>query len=554
MVLMRLPCDEAVIRSGTSAAPCRAESAPWILTATILGSSMAFIDSTVVNVALPALQSSLQATVIDVQWVVESYSLVLSALILVGGALGDLAGRRLIFLLGTGLFAVASLACGIAGSVSQLILARSVQGIGAAALVPSSLAIISSAFDEANRGRAIGTWSGFTAMTTALGPVLGGWLIEHASWHWVFLINIPLAAAVVAISLIHVPESRSARAAGVDWLGATAAIVGLAGIVYGFVESATLGWTDLRVDGSLIAGCASLGLFLWVEKRTPEPMMPLDLFRSRSFTGANLLTFMLYAALGIFFFLFPLNLIQVQRYSPTATGAAAMPTILLMFFLSRWSGGLVNRFGDKHPLIVGPLIAAAGFLLFAVPSVGGSYWATFFPAFVVLGLGLAVAVAPLTTVVMSSVEGGHVGTASGINNAIARVAGVLAIAVLGIAMEQTFGHRLETSLSRLQLDPDTLRSIQSNLVRLGDLRPPPNLDPALSSRIQADIGGAFVFGFRLIMCLCAGLAVASSWIAFKIIPSATAAVPLFPSVQLGVGQHNRGEQTCNAVSFRTGAL
>ena len=520
---MRLPCDEAVIRSGSATAPCRAESAPWILGATILGSSMAFIDSTVVNVALPALQTSLHATVIDVQWVVESYSLVLSALILVGGALGDRLGRRLIFILGTGLFAAASFACGVSGSVSQLIIARSLQGIGAAAMVPGSLAIISASFDEANRGRAIGTWSGFTAMTTALGPVLGGWLIEHASWHWAFLINIPLAAAVIAISLFHIPESRSAGAARIDWMGAVAAVVGLAGLVYGLLESAILGWSDLRVSGSLIAGAAALILFVFIERRTPQPMMPLKLFTSRSFSGTNLLTFLLYAALGVFFFLFPLNLIQVQRYSPTATGAASMPMILLMFLLSRWSGGLVNRFGNRRPLIVGPLIAAAGFLLFALPAARGSYWTTFFPAFVVLGLGMALTVAPLTTVVMSSVESDHAGTASGINNAIARVAGVLAIAVLGIAMVQAFAHRLEILLGYLQLDVNTLRSIQSNLVQLGGLQAPPNLDPATSSKFRADVAEAFVFGFRWIMCICAGLAVASSWIAFAIIPSAPAA-------------------------------
>ena len=520
---MRQPCDEVVIQSGDSIARCRVESAPWILAATILGSSMAFIDSTVVNVALPALQSTLHATVVDVQWVVESYGLVLSALILVGGALGDLLGRRLTFVLGTALFALASLGCGISSTISQLIIARAVQGVGAAAMVPSSLAIISACFSEADRGRAIGTWSGFTAITTALGPVLGGWLIEHASWHWAFLINVPLAAAVIAISLVHIPESRRARAGRVDRFGAAAAIVSLGGLVYGFLESATLGWTSPRVYGSLILGFAALLSFVFIEKRSDDPMMPLDLFRSRNFSGANLLTLFLYAALGIFFFLFPMNLIQVQHYSPTATGAAATPMILLMFFLSRWSGGLVSRFGPKLPLIVGPLIAAAGFLCFALPSIGGSYWTNFFPAFLILGLGMAVTVAPLTTVVMSSVEGERAGVASGINNAVARVAGVLAIAVLGVAMEQAFGHRLQMLLTHLQLDPAVLKSMQSNLVKLGGLQPPPNIDPARAKQIQADIADAFVFGFRWIMFVCATLAVASAWTAFRMIPAVASA-------------------------------
>jgi len=249
------------------------------------------------------------------------------------------------------------------------------------------------------------------------------------------------------------------------------------------------------------------------------PMMPLWLFKSRSFSGANLLTLLLYAALGIFFFLFPLNLIQIQGYSATVTGAAAAPMILLMFFLSKWSGGLVAHYGPRTPLIAGPVIAAVGFLLFAAPSVGGSYWTTFFPGFVVLGLGMAVSVAPLTTVVMSSVESDRAGTASGINNAVARVAGVLAIAILGVVMVQAFAYRLRDSLGRLRLAPSVLSDIQSNLVKLGGLAVPSNLDLNTKATVRADIVQAFVFGFRLIMLVCAGLSIASAGIAFRMIPS-----------------------------------
>ncbi len=519
---MKQPCDEAVVRSGSSNALCRTQSRAWVLAATILGSSMAFIDGTVVNVALPALQSSLHATVVDVQWVVESYGLFLSALLLIGGAMGDSVGRRSIFLLGTGVFAAASVGCGLSSNIAQLIVARSVQGIGAAFLVPSSLAIISASFDEKSRGQAIGTWSGFTAITAALGPVLGGWLIEHGSWHWAFFINVPLGAAVIAISLWHVPESHSSTPQNADWLGASVATIGLAGIVFGFVESATLGWPHPLVLGSLIIGSGSLVVFVFVERRVASPMVPLSLFKSGSFSGANLLTLLLYGALGIFFFLFPLNLIQVQRYSTTATGAAALPLILLLFFLSRWSGGLVARYGPKAPLMVGPLIAAGGFLLFAWPSVGGSYWTTFFPAFVVLGLGMAVSVAPLTTVVMSSVDQMRAGTASGINNAVSRVAGVLAVAILGIVMVGAFSHRLQRSLDSLDLAPRVLHQIQSSTIRLGGLEVPSGLDALTSSVLRAAIIRAFVFGFRLIMLLCAGLAVASATVAYRMIPSRAA--------------------------------
>jgi EmrB/QacA subfamily drug resistance transporter len=511
---MKPPCDEAVVRSTRDGSPCRAQAGPWILAATILGSSLAFIDSTVVNVALPALQASLHATIVDVQWVVESYGLFLGALILVGGSFGDLFGRRRMFVLGVAIFAVASAVCGIASNIHQLIIARSIQGVGAAFLVPGSLAIISASFDEKTRGQAIGTWSGFTAITTAIGPVVGGWLVEHASWRWAFFINVPLAAVVIALSLWHVPESRSVTARRIDWLGALIGTVGLGGLVFGFVESTNLGWSNPLVFGSLTIGVAALAGFVYVESTVNSPIVPLVLFRSGSFSGANLLTLSLYAAIGIFFFLFPLNLIQVQGYSATATGAAVLPLILLMFALSRWSGGLVTRYGARGPLIIGPLIVAAGFALFALPSVGAGYWKAFFPAMMVLGFGMAVTVAPLTTVVMSSVDQDHAGTASGINNAVARIAGVLAIAVFGVVMVTAFGFTLKHELANLGLSPDVLRDIQSEVNKLAGLELPSNLDASTSAKILNAINQAFLFGFRLIMLVCASLAMASSTVAW----------------------------------------
>src|SRR5712692_4091683 len=337
MNLLKPPCDEGVIIAKSVAAPCSKALGPWILAATILGSSMSFIDGTVVNVALPALQANLNATAIDVQWIVESYALFLAALLLLGGSLGDHFGRKRIYAIGVALFALASIWCGLAPSIGQLIVARAVQGIGGALLVPGSLAIISASFAEEERGQAIGTWSGSTAITTALGPVIGGWLIEHVSWRAVFFLNLPLALVVLFLVFWFVPESRDEEEVGkLDLTGAALATISLGAIVYGLIESSRLGLQSLVVMIALLAGAIIFAAFVFVEARVPHPMMPLRLFRSPNFAGANLLTLFLYAALSGTLFFLPLNLIQVQRYTPTAAGAALLPFILIMFLLSRW--------------------------------------------------------------------------------------------------------------------------------------------------------------------------------------------------------------------------
>ena len=502
---------------------CGRRQGVWVLIATILASSMAFIDSTVVNVALPALQSSFGASVVGVQWVVESYGLTLAALILVGGSMGDLFGRRRMFMLGVTVFTLASVLCGLSARLGQLITVRTIQGIGAAFLVPGSLALISASFDEQERGRAIGTWSGSTAITTAIGPVLGGWLIEHLSWRWAFFINVPLAAAVIAASFWYVPESRSERRGRIDWLGAIAATFGLTGLVFGFIESTRLGWKHPLVWASLAAGVISLFAFQRVEREEASPMVPLQLFQSRAFSGANLLTLFLYAAVGIWFFVLPLNLIQIQGYSATATGGAILPKILLMFLLSRWSGGLVVRYGARLPLLIGPVTVALGFALFSLPSEGGSYWTTFFPAVVVLGLGMAISVAPLTTVVMEAVDQDRVGTASGINNAVARVAGVLAIAIFGVVMVAAFSNQLNRRLTALQMPADVRSELQSNESKLAALTVPAGIEPSAASAIESSIQSSFVFSFRLVMWLCAALALLSAVIGWRTIPGAASA-------------------------------
>ena len=514
---MKPPSDQAAIESGSAATPCAKAAEPWILVVTILGSSMAFIDSTVVNVALPAIQRSLGGTVINLQWVVEGYGLLLSALILTGGALGDAFGRKRMFLTGVTVFAMASVGCGLAANIRGLVIARAVQGFGAAFLVPGSLSIISASFSESKRGPAIGTWSGFTSITAAAGPVLGGWLIENASWRWAFFLNVPLALAVIVLSFWRVPESKAEAKGHVDWFGALLVTAGLTGVTYGFIESSSRGWTNASVWGALAVGGAFLIAFRCFEAHTSFPMVPFDLFRSSNFAGANLLTLFLYAALGIFLFLFPLNLIQIQHYSATAAGAAALPLILLMFLLSRWSGGLVARFGAKSPLVVGPIVAAIGFLIFVFPSVRGSYWTTFFPGFVVLGLGMAISVAPLTTVVMNAVDQRLAGTASGINNAVARVAALLAIAVLGMVMVGLFSHYLNERLTVLGLPIDLRHAVQSNEIRLAAVTVPGGLDSITAANLRSSIDQGFVFGFRLTMLICVGLSIASSGFAWRMI-------------------------------------
>jgi len=518
---VRSPCDQPLLHSASAAVPCAKSTKRWILVATILGSSMAFIDGTVVNVALPALQRALGADVIEVQWVIEAYALLLAAFLLTGGSLGDELGRRRVFLGGILFFAAASAWCGLASTIGQLIVARALQGLGAALLVPGSLAIISSSFPPQERGRAIGTWSGFSAITAAIGPVLGGWLIENISWRAVFFINVPLAFLVILIALRWVPESSSPEKTRLDWWGAILGATGLGSLVYGLIESSRRGFAHLPVALALVAAVMLLALFLVVERRVEHPMLPLELFRSRSFLGANLLTLLLYGALGGTLFFLPLNLIQVQHYAPTAAGAALLPFILIIFLLSRWSGGLVEKHGALLPLVLGPLIAAGGFALFVLPDVGGSYWTTFFPAIVILGTGMAVSVAPLTTTVMTSVSQGRVGIASGINNAVSRAAGLLAIAVFGIVMLRTFEPALEQRLSRIALGPPVRQALAQQRAKLAGAELPANLDPATQRLVTRAIDESFVSGFRLVMALGALLAMGSALSAWLLLTPET---------------------------------
>lgn len=510
----RPPCEEGVILNGASAVPCSAPSRQWTLVAAILGSSLAFIDGTVVNVALPAIQRQLGATTSDAQWIMESYALFLASLLLVGGVLGDRFGRKRIFMIGTGLFTLASIGCSLSKTVELLIAARAIQGIGAALLVPGSLALISATFPQSERGAAIGTWSAFTGITAAIGPVIGGFLVDHFSWTWAFLVNAPLGVVLLAIGMAKVPESKGKKEAGsIDILGASLATIGLAGLVFAFIEAPMRGWTAVPIWMAIVAGILALSLFLYVEMRVTSPMLPLGLFRERNFAGANMLTLLLYAALGGSLFFLPLNLIQVQGYSATVAGAALLPFIAIMFLLSRWAGGLVERFGSRLPLMVGPVIAAVGFAMFALPSIASSYWTAFFPAVCMLGLGMSITVAPLTTTVMNAVGKELAGTASGINNAVSRAAALLAIALFGLVLTAAFNATLDGKLGNLYVSAKLVSTIAEQRPKLAGMVIPGNYPEA--DAVKRAVKLSFVSGFRWVMLVSAALALlsaVSAWI------------------------------------------
>ena len=404
----------------------------WVLVATILASGMAFVDGTLVNVALPAIQQSLHASLAQMQWVVEAYALFLSALLLSGGALGDRYGRRVVFAIGVAVFTLASIGCALATGPAALIGARAAQGVGAALLVPGSLALISATFPEQERGRAIGLWSGWSGITTALGPVVGGWLVDHVSWRWAFLVNAPAGLAVLWIAWRHLPESREPGVGTADVAGAVLATLALGGVVFALIEAPGRGWSSAAVLASALIGLSTAVAFVFVERRVRAPMLPFGLFASRPFGAANILTLLLYAALGGGLFYLPLDLIRVRGYAASEAGAALVPFVILMFLFSARAGRFADRVGARGPLVLGPAIAAAGFALFAWPAPEATYWTGVLPAVLVLGIGMTITVAPLTTTVMNAVPSEHAGIASGVNNAVSRSAGLIGIAAFGL--------------------------------------------------------------------------------------------------------------------------
>jgi EmrB/QacA subfamily drug resistance transporter len=494
----RPPCDEGIIR----ATPCAGRALPpgrkrRILAATILGSSLAFIDGSVVNVALPAIQRGLAADAAAAQWIVNAYLLLLGALVLIGGALGDRFGRRRVFLIGICIFTAASVGCGLAPNVATLIGARALQGLGAALLTPASLAILGASFDERERGAAIGAWAGFGALTTAAGPVLGGWLVDAVSWRAIFLINVPLAGAAILLTLRAVPESRDDGAARLDWAGAALVSSGLAALAWGLTALPERGLASPAIIAALLGGAALLLAFLWTERASANAMMPLALYRSRVFSGVNLLTFLLYFALAGALFFLPYALIRLGGYSATAAGAALLPFALVMGLGSPIAGQLADRFDARLLLVGGPVVAAAGLVLLALAELEKPYRVAVLPGILVLALGMTLTVAPLTATVMGAVDERHAGLASGVNNAVARVASLLAVAALGVILFVRFSAGLPMA------DPGAARAA---------------LDAVMAGRPVPGAEHAFAEALRLVILVCAGCALAAGASAAALIP------------------------------------
>jgi EmrB/QacA subfamily drug resistance transporter len=454
----------------------------WVLVAAVLGSTMAFIDESVVNVALPRIEANLNATLSAMQWVINAYTLCMSALLLIGGSSADQFGRRRIFLIGVTLFALASIACGLAPDVQVLVGARVTQGTGAALLVPCSLALIAASFEERQRGAAIGVWSAASAIAAGAAPLLGGWLVDHVSWRAIFLINPLIAIPTLWITFAIVPESRNKDASPVlDWRGALLTFAGLACVVHALISASQVGWKAWTVLATLGAGFVLLTGFVMIERVTPSPMMPLELFRSRTFSGINLLTLLLYGALGGAFFFLPFLLIQAHGYSATAAGAVYLPFTLVIGALSRWSGGLLDRFGPRGPLLIGAMLTALAFASLTVTD--HSYWLTLL-SMALLGFAMAIAITPLTATVLNAVPANRTGVASGINNAVASVGSLLVVAILGSVALSVFNRSLDHRLRTLQPSEEVIHSV--NTARRGFIMASPPEHHAGAERTLAE--------------------------------------------------------------------
>ncbi|WKN43193.1 MFS transporter [Tunicatimonas pelagia] len=493
----------------------------WILFSTILASSMAFIDSTALNVILPSLQNNLQANGTDIFWILNAYLLMLASLILVGGTLGDKLGRKKIFMIGIAIFMVGSVACGFAPTVEWLIGARAVQGIGGALMIPGSLSIISATFHHQEKGKAIGTWSAATTLVTVGGPILGGALGDAGLWRAIFFINLPIGLASLVVLYRKVPESSNdSLDHRLDYAGAITVVLGLALLTFGFLEIPELGWSHWKVYGTLATGAILLVAFVRIEQVKSNPMVPLSLFKDQTFTGANLLTFLLYAGLAIGMLFLSLNLVQVQGYRQVQAGMTLLPFTILLASLARWVGGLVDRYGSRWLLVSGSVLAGFGFFWFSTVGLTegpSQFWTTYFPGILLFGLGMSLTVVPLTTTVMASVADQHSGTASGINNAMTRTANVFANATVGALAVVLFTNYLEPTVDSLLLSESNREAIMQQAANLGDAQVPKVVPIDKRDKVQQAFQQSFIDMFNQLMYISAGLAWVSAAVAFILI-------------------------------------
>ncbi|WP_341839668.1 MFS transporter [Chitinophaga caseinilytica] len=493
-----------------------------VMAATILASSMAFIDGTALNVVLPSLQNQLQATAAGLFWVLNAYLLMLAALILVGGALGDRLGRKRVFMTGILIFIAGSAACGLAGTVEQLVLFRVLQGGGGALMIPGSLSLLSSSVDENEKGKAIGTWSAFTTLVTMGGPVLGGALADAGLWRYIFFINVPLGLVSLLILRRHVPEQRDASATGgIDYLGGALTALGLASLTFGFLRMPEYGFSHWQSWGAIAAGVLLLAAFIVVEIKSPYPMLPLQLFRNRTFSGANLLTFFLYAALGTGMLFLSLNMVQVQGYSQLQSGLTFLPFTVLMILLARPAGSWADKTGPRPFLVGGPLLAGTGlFLMSLVGKTAGpsAYWTTFFPGILVLGLGMSFTVAPLTATVMGSLQPQLSGTASGVNNAVTRIASVFATAIFGALAVLLFAKDVRSGLDAIVMNESLKTAVVAETTNLGNAHPPGGVPAELTASVKALYKEGFTAAYQKILLISAIMGWLSGIIAWWMIP------------------------------------
>lgn len=476
---------------------------------TILASAMAFIDATALNVVLPALQQNLKASGTDLFWILNAYLLMLASLILIGGAMGDKLGRKKIFMTGIFIFIIGSAACGVAGSVTLLIIFRLLQGIGGALMIPGSLSLISSSINANERGKAIGTWSAFTTVVTMGGPILGGALADAGLWRYIFFINVPIGIAALIMLALRVKEIRDDRSnTSLDFYGAITIALGLALLTFGFLRIPAVGFNNIQAYGSLAAGLLFLLVFIWIEKKSKQPMMPLNLFTSATFSGANLLTFFLYAGLGAGMLFLSLNLVQIQGYSQLQSGLTFLPFTILMVTIARFAGSLADKYGPRLFLIGGPAMAGLGLLILSfVKQTNGpaDYWSTFFPGVLILGLGMSFTVAPLTATVMSSVSDHFSGTASGINNAMTRISSVFANAIFGALAVLFFTGALQQQIKAMPLNNKDKQTIIQQAANLGDAKVPANITGANRAIINKAYHAGFIAAYANIMRISAGL-------------------------------------------------